>query len=211
LIILKSSKVGIFGGSFDPPHKAHVELVLAAKNEFQLDHLFVVPSKYPPGKIPVAPFDKRLEWVKTIFAAMPGIEISDMEGSSSSTVFGKQIFAQLGLKFPSAQYFWLLGEDQFDQLNFWKDIDTYAESLLWIVMPRDRHNKPSGVLSKRLSASSAAYFWTSSDPMVEIASHRIREALQIKKSKKTAELEWIPEEIRDNVVQTYQPKGEVKN
>lgn len=209
---MTKERVGIFGGSFDPPHRAHVKLVLEAQKEFSLDHLFIVPSKYPPGKTPVAPYEKRLEWCRTLFGSLPKIEVSELEANSSQTVFGKQIFSHLGLKYPSAQYYWILGEDQLDQLPYWNEVDSYGSELIWIALPRDGSLKRRGLMSRRLSQSSVAYLWTSSKPMVDVSSHRIREALQanLTKASKSNELEWIPKEIRTNVIETYQLKGEVK-
>ena len=98
-----------------------------------------------------------------------------------------------------------MGEDQFERLAFWKDVDTYGADLEWLVWPRAEKRSEFGLRSKRLNAGSCAYRWTDCEPMLKVASHSIREAI-VARSKKN--LSWVPEEIREEVIKTYQ--GEVK-
>ena len=198
-------RIGIFGGSFDPPHVAHSQLVTITKNQFNLDRIYVVPSKFPPGKEPGATFEKRLEWTAEVFGQNPDLVISDLEGKSQTTVFGREIFNQLSLLEPSAQFFWILGEDQLQRLSFWKEIDSYAAKLIWLVTPRSSGHYPSGLSSKRLGQSTCSYYWTKMAPMLEVASHTIRESL-IAEGEKSPQIQWIPEMIRKDVLETYSKK-----
>jgi len=198
-------RIGIFGGSFDPPHVAHSQLVKIAKNQFNLDRIYIVPSKFPPGKEPGAAFEKRLEWTAEVFGQDSELVISDLEGKSQTTVFGRDIFNQLSLLEPSAHFFWILGEDQLQRLSFWKEIDSYASKLVWLVTPRSAGHYPSGLLSKRLGQSTCSYYWTKMAPMLEVASHTIRESL-IAEGESSPQIQWIPEMIRKDVLETYSRK-----
>jgi len=144
----------------------------------------------------------RMRWTEETFKKKSNIELSDLEASSTQTVFAKEIFSKLAVDSPNADFYWILGEDQLDQLSFWKDIDTYAQNLHWVVFPRSENRAKPGLMSKRLMRSSAAYSWTKTRPMVDVSSHRLRE--QLAAHQKPAELEWIAPAIQKEVCETYQ-------
>jgi nicotinate-nucleotide adenylyltransferase len=200
----KSLRIGIFGGTFDPPHSAHIHLVQNAISEFQLDRVYIVPSKFPPGKEPVASYEKRLEWAAGIFGGNTNLIVSALEQSSQMTVFGKEIFNRISLLEPEAEIHWILGEDQLDKLAYWKDIDSYGFRISWLVTPRK-----SGLLSKRLLQSSCSYCWTKMSPMLEVASHTIRESL-VQEGAKSPQIQWIPDMIRQDVLETYAKHNQSK-
>lgn len=203
----RSAKVGIFGGSFDPPHVAHLHLVVTAKSEFQLNKIYIVPSKFPPGKEPVASYEKRIEWTAEVFGEDSDLIVSDIERKSQMTVFGKDIFNQVSLLEPDAQLHWILGEDQLNRLSFWKDIDSYGSQMIWIVTPRRMGHHPAGLLSKRLLQSSCSYYWTKMAPMIDVASHTIRDSL-IERGAQSPHVQWIPEVIRKDVLETYASRNQ---
>ncbi len=136
---------------------------------------------------------------------MKTVEVSNYEQNSSQTVFAKEVFSHFALSDPKAQCFWILGEDNFKSLPYWKDIDSYAKSLIWLVFPRTQEAKPSGLLSKRLLRGSCAYHWTKGHRQVQVASHLIREALQSKQGVARV-LKWIPVSILKSVREAYKPK-----
>ena len=84
-------KIGVFGGTFNPPHNGHVRLAKAAADELKLDKLLVIPSCIPPHKIAakLADGQERLEMCRLAFGCDPRFEVSPMElerGSRSYTV-----------------------------------------------------------------------------------------------------------------------------
>ena len=84
-------KIGVFGGTFNPPHNGHVRLAKAAADELKLDKLLVIPSCIPPHKIAakLADGQERLEMCRLAFGCGPRFEVSPMElerGSRSYTV-----------------------------------------------------------------------------------------------------------------------------
>lgn len=164
----------------------------------------MVPSKYPPGKSSTADYEKRLEWTRQIFNQLP-FQVSDFEKKSSQTIFARDIFYHLSLQAPEAEYFWVLGEDQWEQLQFWKQIEDYARHLHWVVMTRTEAKNISlnKQLSRRLKKTTACYSRAPLEPKPQISSTKIRES--VGSQKKDAEvLSWIPEKIRKDVIATYQ-------
>jgi len=74
-----STKVAIFGGSFNPPHVAHVLAVAYVLSTADVDRLMLVPTfKHPFGK-PLAPFDDRVRMCELAMAPLPSVEVSRIE------------------------------------------------------------------------------------------------------------------------------------
>jgi len=198
--------MAIFGGTFDPPHIAHVDLLAQAQKAFGFSKVFVVPSKFPPGKTPFAEYEKRFHWAEKAFDR-PGIEVSNIEKSAEQTVFGFDIYAALQAQNPEIKFFWILGEDQWESLPYWKRINDYGSNLTWLVLPRtDDHSRPSGLLSRRLLGASCPYYWATGKTMPEVSSTELRDELGIE-----AHAAWIPESIREEVKDYYQQKKKNKN
>jgi len=171
------------------------------QSEFSFKKIWVVPSKFPPGKTPVASFEKRLAWTRAVFSH-DYFEVSTLEASSDQTVFAKEIYCKLQLEDPEAQLTWILGEDQWEQLPFWNRIDEYASELFWLVMGRSEpQQRASGLLSRRLGQSSTAYFWAQNSALPEISSSHIRQLLA--EGNETAR-SFLPPEIQNDVEETYQ-------
>ena len=74
------AKVGIFGGTFNPVHKEHVEIAKHAIKELSLDSLLIMPTFISPHKTlaPASPKD-RVNMLKLAFLGESGIEISEYE------------------------------------------------------------------------------------------------------------------------------------
>ena len=85
------TRIGIYGGTFSPPHNGHLAAARAFMEQMWLDILYVIPAAIPPHKQmaePVSAAD-RLEMCRRAFAGMEGVYVSDMEirrGGKSYTV-----------------------------------------------------------------------------------------------------------------------------
>ena len=166
-----------------------------------------MPSKFPPGKTPTISYDKRTVWTQRVFFQNPYV-VSTLEKEAQSTVFGRDIFYSLRLLHPKSVFCWILGEDQWEKLNFWKSVDEYAKDLMWLVLRRSKDApQKTDLRSRRLNSSTCAYQWVDAADYSGISSSTIREWIQ-KNEKELGTLEAIPEIIRKDVIETY--KKEVK-
>lgn len=199
--------MAIFGGSFDPPHQAHLLLLSELQSAYGFQKIWIVPSKFPPGKTPVAPYSKRLEWTEKVFSSVENVVVSNMEEQSSQTIFAKDIFYQVQIEKPEYEHYWILGEDQWDQLPYWKDVTSYINQLGWVVLPREnhKHGKNYGILSRRISDTSCYYYWANVNSLPEVSSTRLRElaAEDSFLSSDRPERSWLPKLIAEDVCQFY--------
>ena len=72
-------KIGIYGGTFDPPHLGHNEMLLSAKKQLDLDFIIVLPCGDPVHKSDVTNKQYRYEMCKLAFGDDEGVFVSDYE------------------------------------------------------------------------------------------------------------------------------------
>jgi len=117
-------KVGIYGGTFNPPHIGHERAAKAAANQLGLDLLVIVPVGVPPHK-PLPPgspsADVRLFMTHTAFYKARNTIVSNIEVTNLEPSFTIETVSVIGRIYPDAELFLLLGTDIYLTLETWKD------------------------------------------------------------------------------------------
>ncbi len=131
-------RIGLFGGSFDPTHIEHVNLVKNAIDCLSLDKLIVLPAHTPPHKRgkTLTSDEMRLEICRLAFSGIEKVEVSGYEiekGGVSYTFETCQYFRSL---YPSAQLFWLVGTDMLRDFPSWKNPDKILDAVTLAVCAR---------------------------------------------------------------------------
>lgn len=124
------SRIGLFGGMFDPPHVGHVRFATAAVKKFSLAELFVVVTAVGPhrGVPPLFSFPQRVEMCEAAFAGIDGVSIADWEGHDSQPSYTADTVDRL-VAHGYSDIVLLLGADQlvsFQSWKRWKDIITHV-------------------------------------------------------------------------------------
>ena len=131
-------RIGIFGGSFDPVHKEHMNFACAAIESLQLDKLIVMPAHIPPhkpGRTLSSDLD-RLEMCRLAFSNVPKAEISDYEISKGGTSYTYLTCAYFKERFPHADVFFLVGTDMLRDFPTWKEPQKILENATLAVCGR---------------------------------------------------------------------------
>lgn len=120
-------RLGIFGGTFNPPHNGHVRLARAAMRELRLDKLLIIPSCVPPHKIAakLASGEDRLEMCRIAFGGDPKVEVSSMELDRKGRSYTVDTLRELKAAYPDSELFFIVGSDMlesFDSWYMWKEI-----------------------------------------------------------------------------------------
>ena len=120
-------KIGVFGGTFNPPHNGHVRLAKAAADELKLDKLLVIPSCIPPHKIAATLADgqERLEMCRLAFGCDPRFEVSPMELERGSRSYTVETLRELKALYPDSELYFIVGSDMlesFDKWYLWQEI-----------------------------------------------------------------------------------------
>lgn len=137
--LFRRMRVGIFGGSFDPPHRAHLSLAEAAFSELKLDRLIFVPAAQSPLKTraPGASGVLRLAMLRAALAPFPRAEISSWELEQGGTSWSVRTVEHFEDAFPRADFFWIFGADQLALLDKWRDAERLCRKVKFAVMCRD--------------------------------------------------------------------------
>ena len=118
-------KIGIYGGTFNPPHLGHQAAAETAVKVLGLDKLILIPAAVPPHKeMPEhSPENRhRLEMTRKMADAMnlPGVvEVSDMEMNRTGKSYTADTLKEIKAKYPDAQLWLLMGTDMFLTLHLW--------------------------------------------------------------------------------------------
>jgi nicotinate-nucleotide adenylyltransferase len=120
----------MFGGAFDPPHRAHVALARAAIAQLRLERLVVLPTGNAWHKDrALTPPEHRLAMSRLAFAGIAGAEVDDRELRRTGPTYSIDTLRELQAEQPAAQLHLLMGEDQaggFSRWHAWQEVARLA-------------------------------------------------------------------------------------
>jgi nicotinate-nucleotide adenylyltransferase len=128
--------VGVFGGSFNPPHLAHVLALAVVLARFEVERLLVVPTFQHPFAKSLAPYDDRVKMCELAMGWLPRVEISRVEeelGGESRTL---RTIEHLRTKFPNKPLRFIMGADLMMESSKWYGFDRIAALAPPIVLGR---------------------------------------------------------------------------
>jgi nicotinate-nucleotide adenylyltransferase len=129
-------RLGVFGGTFDPPHIGHLTVTKQLLEANSLDEVIWVPVSHPPHKLntDVTPPGLRLEMVKAATEGFDGHVVNDIEIVRGGPSYTVDTLRNLCLEYPEADILLILGADQFSEFSKWKDPEEIARlASLWVL------------------------------------------------------------------------------
>ena len=150
-------RIGIFGGTFSPPHNGHLQAAKAFMEQMWLDILYVIPTALPPHKEMDTPVsaDHRLEMCRLAFSGMEGVYVSDMEirrGGKSYTVDTLREFAG-----DDRRIFLLCGTDMMLTLDQWREPDEIFRLCYPVYIRRDNDSSLDELIVKKIADYNEKY------------------------------------------------------
>lgn len=128
--------IAVFGGSFNPPHLAHVLAVTVVLARYELDRLLVVPTYQHPFAKSLAPYEDRVKMCELAMAWIPRVEVSRVEqelGGESRTL---RTIEHLRTKYPGKDLRLIVGADILAESSKWYGFDRIRELAPPIVLGR---------------------------------------------------------------------------
>ena len=117
-----SRRIGLFGGTFDPPHNAHVALATLALHELALDELRWIPAGQPWQKERIiTPAAQREAMVRLAMGDEPRFVLERCEILRRGPSFTLDTVRELQDALPGAEWFLVIGQDQYAGLHTWRD------------------------------------------------------------------------------------------
>ena len=173
-------RIGIFGGTYNPPHLGHVQAAVYGKNALNLDKLYLIPSYISPHKeIPdgsPTP-QQRLEMVR-LAASGTDMTVSDIELNRGGASYTYHTVLALQNEHPDGKIYLMMGTDMFLTLDTWRE----SEKLLAMVTPvvfyrGDKGERELAEGKKQEFASRGIESVLLENPVVEISSTQLRRML----------------------------------
>lgn len=130
-------KIGIYGGSFNPPHKTHVEIAKRLLSAGVVDEIRIVPTNNDYAKQGLVDIEKRTEMLKMCFAGISRVKITPCKESYTVDVLN---FFQS--KNPDDKFFFIMGSDNLKQFKTWKNWEEILKNYKLIVILRDGDSAP---------------------------------------------------------------------
>lgn len=131
-------RIGIFGGSFDPPHIGHLLVAQDARDALALDRLLIVPAAQQPLKdAHPTPPSARLAMVVRCFEGIPGIEVDPVEIQRGGLSYMVDTVQDVVGRWPAAELFLMVGQDVVPSLPRWQAVDRLLDQVTLVVLTRD--------------------------------------------------------------------------
>jgi nicotinate-nucleotide adenylyltransferase len=131
-------RIGIFGGTFDPIHHGHLILGQEAIEALRLDRLLFIPAAASPHKLDLKPAvpEVRLEMLRAALEGEPGFQLDEMELQRPPPSYAVDTVELLRFRQPTAEFFYLIGEDNVANLKTWHRFADLAQMVQFVVLDR---------------------------------------------------------------------------
>jgi nicotinate-nucleotide adenylyltransferase len=184
-------KIGLLGGTFDPPHFGHLIIAEQAREACCLDEVWFMPTRIPPHKVGsnLCNDDNRIEMVKRAINSNPFFKLSLIEFERNGPSYTIETVKLLLEKHSDDHFYFIIGGDMVNFLPKWKKIDELLNLITFIGIQRPGHRFEQPISDKIVMVEA---------PQLEISSSEIRFRLQNNKSARyllpEAVIDYIEEE-----------------
>jgi nicotinate-nucleotide adenylyltransferase len=122
--------IGVFGGTFDPPHHGHLNLASSGRIALRLGKVLWVVTAQPPHKpdVPITPLETRLAMVAATIGEDPGFELSRADIDRPGPHYALDTMRWLKERDPEADYLYLMGADSLRDLPTWHEPQRFIEA-----------------------------------------------------------------------------------
>ncbi len=145
-------KIGIYGGTFDPVHHAHLILAREALETLDLEKMIFVPAARSPHKMetPPTPAPLRLEMLRVAIAQEAGFVIDECELQRDPPSFAFDTVKEIRARERDAEFFYFIGEDNVPRLSTWHRFAELEKLVQFVVLDRTgRHAQPGYPIIQR--------------------------------------------------------------
>ena len=192
-------KIGVFGGTFNPPHRGHLAAVKECAAALKLDKVLVIPDAQPPHKdIADGSPDAatRLELTRLAFDRVKHCTVSDMEISRGGVSYTVDTLRRLREKYPSDKLYLLMGTDMLMCFEQWRQFEEIARlTTLTVFARRDGEREKIFRQAERLRLTYGANVRLVDLDVLDISSTRLRELLPQRRG-----VEYLPPEVYGRII-----------
>lgn len=132
------TKIGIFGGTFNPIHKMHIKIASLALKQLELDKVIFITAAIPPHKngTNIVSGEERHNMVKLAIKDEPKFEASSMEIDRVGKSYTFDTLTELKCNYPKDELFFIIGGDSLAYLHKWYRAEDFMKLCTFVVYPR---------------------------------------------------------------------------
>lgn len=178
-------RLGVLGGTFDPPHYGHLTLAENGRVQLGLDRVLFVPAGQPPHKPehPVAPLHHRAAMVQVAIADNPALALSRVDFDRPGPHYTVDMLALLQQEHPGAELVFLMGGDSLAEFLHWHDPVGIVRLARLAVMRRPGYEADLEALEQAVPGLHERLLWIDAPPLALSSSdlrRRVREGLPLR-------------------------------
>jgi nicotinate-nucleotide adenylyltransferase len=172
-----SRRIGILGGTFDPPHVGHLWLASLAADAMRLDRVLFMPAAQPPHKLRrrMSSATDRLLMTRVAIGVDPLFELSAIEmerpGPSYTIDSVRQLLTAYG---DGVQLYLIMAADSLEQIDTWRQPDELLDLIEWIVGPRPGVALPDRDFLRARCGARAERIHLLDGPSLDVSASEIR-------------------------------------
>ena len=191
-------RIGIYGGTFNPPHTGHIQAAKQAVEVLGLSKLLVIPDRIAPHKAMPgnsATPRQRLDMLRIALKDSPGIEVSDIELNREGPSYTYETILQLRETYPEARLVLLMGTDMFLSFHTWRNPQIILDNAMLGVFYRGEKGEAAAIEARKAEMEAAgAEVVLVKNPVINISSTQMRRLLAFRCAG-----EFLPEGVLDYV------------
>ncbi len=137
-------RIGIMGGTFNPPHNGHLHAAQQAVQALHFDRLLLIPDNIPPHKtMPEhsATSAQRLDMTRCMAQEIPHAEVTDMELTRGGRSYTVDTLRRLKETYPDSTLYFIMGTDMLLSFDRWREPENICQLAHLVVIARDEHDR----------------------------------------------------------------------
>ena len=169
-------RIGVLGGTFDPPHVGHLWLAALAADALGLDRVLFMPAAKPPhkGERLISKGTDRLLMTRLATHDDPKFELCALEMERPGPSYTIDSVAELKRLYPDAQLFLVMAADSLSQIDTWREPDRLLDEIEWAVGPRSGTDLPEPTALEERFGDRASRIHLLAGPALAVSSSEIR-------------------------------------
>ena len=172
----RQQRLGILGGTFDPPHVGHLWLATLAADALNLDRVLFMPAAQPPhkgGRLITRATD-RLLMTRLAIQGDSTFELCPIEMERTGPSYTIDSVTELKRAYPDAQHFLVMASDSLAQIDTWREPDRLLAEVEWAVGPRTGNEMPDRAALEARFGPGASRIHLLDGPSLAVSSSEIR-------------------------------------
>jgi nicotinate-nucleotide adenylyltransferase len=173
----RPERIGILGGTFDPPHVGHLWLASLAADSLDLGRVLFMPAAQPPHKRRrgMSSITDRLLMTRLAISGNPRFELSTLEAERPGPSYTVDSVEELQRTYADARLFLLMAADSLSQIDAWRDPDRLLSMIEWAVGPRPGAELPPIAELRRRFGAAASRIHLLDGPALDVSATAIRQ------------------------------------